>query len=126
MKKYPNLKEGYLDGEKLFRKYYEMGEAKSTQKLARWAISVGMASHTTPSKHNKEGLPTMGVWKAMWRWATLKENKGTAFHIAITNSSKKPTMEEWIRDMIETKIPTAWQHPTDAKKDKFLRENGWL
>lgn len=127
MNKRPNnLKDkSYLNGEKLFRKYFEMGEAKSVSRLAAWAIADGMAKPIKQTKQNPNGLPNMGVWKSMWRWASLKENRDTAWKI-YKESQGKMSWEEWVTDMVETKIPTAWQPPTHAKRDKFLRENGWL
>lgn len=114
----PNLKEKYLDGEKLFRKYYEMGESRSFGLLAEWATLEGMKSSS-----GKTPTP-MGVWKAMWRWASLNENKGLAWKIynqSVPNSS----MSDWAKDMVKVKIPSAWQHQTNAKYQKFLKENGW-
>lgn len=122
MKRSPNLRDKYLDGEKLFRQYYAMGEAKSVQKLARWAISVGMANHTKIGRYNPEGLPTMGVWKAMWRWASLQDNRETAWQIYKSNTNK--SVDEWVEYMKDN-IRTAWQHTTQAKYEAFLKENGW-
>lgn len=126
MNRNPNLRESYLDGEKLFRKYFEMGEARSTVRLATWAVSIGMARPVKKgSKNNKHGLPVMGVWKAMWRWATVKENFQAAWEIYrqyVPNAS----WTEYRQDIIDSKVRAAWQHPTEAKRNKFLRENGWL
>lgn len=117
MSRNPNLREKYLNGEALFRKYWEMGDTRSVALLAEWAILQGM-------KSSKGTEPTiMGVWKAMWRWASLKENRETAWEIVSQHSQM--TRSQWINDMLITKIPTAWQHPTNAKRDRFLRENGW-
>src|SRR5512147_842675 len=120
MSKYRNLKSSYLDGEKLFRKYYEMGDAKSTSRLAAWAIAEGMAKPVKVTKKNPNGLPVMGVWKAMWRWASLKENRVKAYQIyydSLFKQGGQMSFDEWAKDMIETKIPTAWQPPTHAKRD---------
>lgn len=125
MKKYPNLKEGYLDGEKLFRKYYEMGDARSIVRLATWAISIGMAQPIKKTKSNPNGLPCMGVWKAMWRWASLRENFQAAWEIH-QQFTPNASWTNYRQDMIETKIPAAWQHPVLSKREKFLRENGWI
>ena len=125
IKRNSNLREKYLDGEKLFRKYYEMGDSRTITLLTEWAITEGMTS-------SKGTQPTeMGVWKAMWRWASLKENRETAWEIskdATYGSTKNPfkfTKGMWVKDMIKVKIPSAWQHATVAKKEKFMRENGW-
>lgn len=111
-----NLKEKYLDGEVLFRKYYEMGDARTIQRLRKFAVSQGMSSST-----GKEPTP-MGVWKAMWRWASLKENCQSAFEIYRTWTSKE--FDEWNEYMLKT-IKTAWQFTTVAKYQRFLKQNGW-
>lgn len=116
MIQHPNLKEKYLDGELLFRKYYEMGEARSIERLRRFATSQGMTSST-----GKEPTP-MGVWKAMWRWASLKENCQAAYEIYHKWTFKE--FDEWEKDMLKT-IKTAWQFTTVAKYQRFLKQNGW-
>lgn len=114
----PNLQEKYLDGEKLFRQYFEMGESRSVYLLTEWAIMHGM-------KSSKGKNPTpMGVWKSIWRWASMGENKHIAFDIA-KQYLPLITWEQWVKDMI-FKIESAWQHSTNSKKEKFLRENGWI
>ena len=117
MSRNPNLREKYLDGEALFRKYWEMGEGRTIAMLTEWAILSGMKS----AKGNE---PTqMGIWKAMWRWASLKENRDCAWELVSQHT--KMTQSQWIADMKIVKIPTAWQHPTNTKRDKFMKENGW-
>lgn len=113
----PNLREKYLDGENLFRKYYEMGDAKSIGRLTKYAISQGMTSSSGQE-------PTqMGVWKSMWRWASLKENRETAWKI-YKQFNPSHTPEYWVEYMIGN-IKTAWQFPTNSKYIRFLKENGW-
>jgi len=121
----PNLREKYLDGEKLFRKYFEMGEARTVQKLSRWAINEGMARRVKRTKDNPDGLPTMGIWKAMWRWASLMENSTIAWNI-FNQYIDTVSWEEYKQDMVTHKIKAAWQHPTDKKRNKFLKDNGWI
>ena len=112
-------KETYLNGEVLFRKYYEMGDAKSITRLRKFAISQGMMSST-----GKE--PTdMGVWKAMWRWASLKENRDAAWMIAINDYLSHGKDAVCFRNDVIKTIRAAWQHPTEAKYNRFLKENGW-
>lgn len=124
MNRNPNLREKYLDGEKLFKKYIEMGETRSVYLLCEYAISEGMIS-----SKGQEPTP-MGVWKAMWRWVSVNKNIAWKYVEGVTfgnnKNSHKLSYQEWIKDMIEVKIPSAWQHPTHAKREKFLRENGWL
>lgn len=124
MKRNPNLREKYLDGEKLFRKYIEMGENRSIGMLTEWSILEGM-------KSSKGHEPTqMGVWKAIWRWASTHKEQAWELIKDVTFGTKKNqftySKNEWIKDMMEVKIPSAWQHQTNAKYEKFLRENGWL
>jgi hypothetical protein len=121
-----NLREKYLDGEKLFRKYIEMGDERSVYLLTEWAKIEGM-------KSSKGDEPTfMGIWKAMWRWASLKENRETAWKLAQNQNfgtSKhrfQYNLDRWNKEMIQVRIPSAWQHATQAKYQKFLRENGWV
>jgi hypothetical protein len=112
-----NLKEKYLDGERLFRKYWEMGESRSVRLLTEWAIIEGMKSSSGVE-------PThMGCWKSMWRWASLKGNRERAWEIYKENVINA-NFGEWKLMMIRVRIPTAWQYPK-IKLNKFLRENGW-
>ncbi len=124
MSRNPNLKEKYLDGEKLFKRYIEMGEARSVYLLCEYAILEGMIS-------SKGQQPTpMGCWKAMWRWVSVNKDvawnyvKGATF--GTKHNLHNLSYNEWVKDMVKTKIPSAWQHTTHAKRDKFLRENGWI
>lgn len=125
-------KERFLDGEKLFRHYCAMGDAKSISTLARWAVAEGMVSQSG-------NVPTrMGVWKAMWRWASLKENKDVAYNILLQSSldmkrddgwwkdyfRAEITREEWDKMMLQ-KIKSAWQYPTKSMYERFLKKNGW-
>lgn len=111
-KRNPNLRESYMDGEVLFRKYYEMGDAKSIPRLVQYVYGQ---TGTKPTD--------MGVWKSMWRWASLLENQRTAYRI-YKECGGDLSWESWAADMRDV-IRTAWQHPTEAKYQKFLRENGW-
>jgi hypothetical protein len=73
----------YLDGERLFRLYFEeMGTAGSMAKLVNFCVSEG-------KKNPKTGKPPtrMSVWKAMWTWALLPENLATARKIFDKNMS---------------------------------------
>jgi hypothetical protein len=112
-----NLREKYLDAEKLFRKYWTDGETRSISSLVEWAKLQGM-------KSSRGEVPTeMGIWKAIWRWASMKENKDLAFQIA--KDHQDIPWEQWKYNMIHTRIPSAWQHTNNAKREKFMRENGW-
>jgi hypothetical protein len=107
-----NLREAYLDGEFLYRHYYEMGDGRSYKRLQKYMEGEGI--ETT----------TMGIWKAVWRWASLKENRNKAWEIYQAHSNEM-SYNEWVMDMVEHKIPKAWQYNTQAKHNKFLKENGW-
>lgn len=71
----PILDKKYLDGEQLFKVYWqEMGSARSTVRLQRWCLSHSIVNPKT------QNVPTrMGLWKAMWRWAS--ENREQAKEI---------------------------------------------
>lgn len=130
------LKEPYLDGKTLFEHYFKMGEAASITKLAAYAVSTGMTKVTYT---NQMKLPKMGVWKAMWRWASLQENKDQAFQI-FSNYVKNYgwtwdtdwtfpkgsdlSLSDWNRYMRKM-IYSVWQHPTEMMYDRFLKKNGW-
>ena len=116
MNRNPNLKEKYLDGEKLFKKYIEMGETRSVYLLCEYAILEGMISST-----GQEPTP-MGCWKSIWRWASTHKESAWSF---IKDANFGMNYQEWVKHMAEVIIPSAWQHNTSAKRDKFLRENGW-
>ncbi len=112
-----NLQEKYMDGEVLFRKYFEMGDAKSFLRLRNFCVSKGMVSPTGSA-------PTaMGMWKSMWRWASLKENKDTAWEV-YREFNQEVSYEDWVTSM-KDKIKKAWQYRTKSRYERFLRDNGW-
>lgn len=132
------LREPFLNGEQIYKYYFSMGEAASVARLTRWAISSGMAKPARKTKMNPEGLPRMGVWKAMWRWASLKENRNDAYLIFAefvktygwTGDTDFPwpkgteiSLSDWHRFMLP-KIQTAWQFQYN-RHNRFLLENGW-
>lgn len=132
------LKESHISGEKLFKYYFSMGEAASIAKLARWAVSEGVAKPVSKGNFNKNGLPFMSCWKAMWRWASQQENKTDAYYIfkeyvkkyGWTIDTDFPwetgtdiSWSDWSRFMVK-KIRTAWQYKSN-RHERFLRENGW-
>lgn len=125
------IRQSYLDGEKLYRRWFEMGAGASAIRLQRWAVTEGMLS--------PEGnVPSvMGVWKAMWRWASLKENKDVAKELFLDFVRNREWRlkdldlpwdgdpdELWRLFMLQ-KIETAWQF-TPARNKRFLKENGWI
>lgn len=120
----PNLREKYLDGEKLFRKYVEMGEGRTIELLTEWAILEGMQSSS-----GQKPTP-MGIWKAIWRWASTHKDESWALVQGATFGRKsklfKYDWKTWKWEMVNIRIPSAWQHPTQPKQDKFLKENGWV
>lgn len=71
----PILDKKYLDGEQLFKVYWqEMGSARSTVRLQRWCLAHSIVNPKT------QNVPTrMGLWKAMWRWAS--ENRDIAYTV---------------------------------------------
>lgn len=58
----------FLDGEKLFKKWTDMGKAGSLRLLIKYAESQGWKNPNT-------GRPpsNMAVWNSMWRWAVKNE-----------------------------------------------------
>ena len=129
----------FLNGEELYTKYFSMGAQASILRLTRWALSVGMAKPVKKSFHNKEGLPCMSVWKSMWRWASMQENKDKAFELFAKHIQEHGWEEntefpwnvgsvversEWNRFMAQ-KIKSAWQF-APKRRERFLQENGWL
>lgn len=96
-----------------------MGENRTILLLTEWAILEGMKSSSGQE-------PTeMGIWKAMWRWASMKENREAAWNI-VNQNVENANYGEWKLDMIRVKVPSAWQHNSAAKRIRFLKENGWL
>lgn len=133
------LKQPYMNGELLYRKYFSMGAGASATRLARWAVSVGMAKSIKKTNINRDGAPVMGVWKAMWRWASMRENKELAYQIFsdhldqfgweqdtdfLWDDYTQPRQDIWHKFMLK-KIQTAWQFNPN-RHERFLRENGWL
>lgn len=119
----PNLREKFLDGEKLFYKYIDMGETRTIELLTEWAISQGMTSSsgTEPSQ--------MGVWKAVWRWASLHKNlawRAVDGQIFGTKNNRFQYTEDTFKLYMREVIRTAWQFTTETKYQKFLQKNGWL
>lgn len=117
-KRSDNLQEKYMDGEVLFRKYFELGDAASFVRLRAFAISKGMVSSSGDEP------TTMGLWKAMWRWASLKENKEHAWQI-YQATHPNVSREEWDMLMLD-RIKKAWQYRTNSRYEKFLKDNGWI
>jgi hypothetical protein len=120
----PNLREKYLDSEKLFKKYIEDGETRSISSLTEFAKLHGMKSSTGQE-------PTdMGVWKAIWRWASTHKDEAWNLVKDQTFGSKhkryKYDYKQWEEEMIYRIIKSAWQHPTNKKYQKFLKDNGWV
>lgn len=133
------LKEPHISGEQLYRHYFAMGEAASIARLARWAVSEGVAKPVSKGSFNQHGLPFMSCWKAMWRWASMQSNKTDAYLIFKDYVKKhgwtidtdfpwekdtEISWQDWSRFMTK-KIRTAWQYKPN-RYERFLRENGWV
>lgn len=133
------LKDPYIAGKDLYEYYFSMGEAASIARLARWALANGKAKPVKKGPFNPEGLPMMGVWKAMWRWASLGVNKNEAYsHFQVyvlkygwLDDTDFPwpvgtviSLKDW-HDFMQKKIRTAWQYEP-VRHERFLRENGWI
>lgn len=114
-----------MDGEYLFRYYFQtMGEARSLPKLSEHCRQEYMI-------HPEHGTPPtrMGIYKAMWRWATRKENQQLAWEIY--NSSQLGDDWEEINDwndwlsFLEERIKSAHQFAKPNEYRNFLRYNGY-
>lgn len=129
----------HLNGEILYKQYFAMGQAATISRLARWALAEGMAKPIKTQKNNRDGLPCMSVWKAMWRWASLQENQITAFVIfkdyvreygwEIDTDFSWPAgtdifWNDWKPFMLK-KIRTAYQYKKESYYNRFLQQNGW-
>lgn len=113
-----------MDGEYLFKYYFEtMGESRSLIKLIEHCKTEYMI-------HPEQGKPPtkMGIYKAIWRWATVKENQSKAWEIykncELGGEWKKiEDSIEWI-SFLKERVSSAYQY--DAKTYKrFLVRNGY-
>lgn len=120
---FPLLK--YMDGEYLFRYYFQtMGEARSFPKLiehCRAEYVIHPESGSPPTK--------MGLYKAMWRWATRKQNQRIAFDIYQNSELGEEyeyfeTWEDWL-DFLKDRIASAHQFAKPNEYRNFLRDNGY-
>lgn len=95
-----------------------MGEARSLPKLNRWAEASGFRNPIT-------GKPPSytACYKAMWRWASLKENQQKAYEIAKEALAAKGELEwdEFI-EHLAYRCRIAFQYP-NWKLKKHLIEN---
>ena len=113
MKSNPIRDKKYLDGEKLFIVYWqEMGEARSTIRLQAWCLSHSIVN---PKSQN---VPTrMGLWKAMWRWATENKDKAYKIWVKACDSENEEYPEysiEWNKIMLKNS-KSAFQNVTHKK-----------
>jgi len=84
----------FLDGERLFNKYFgEMGTSRSVAKLIGFCVSEGMVNPKTGKPPTR-----MGIWKAMWTWALKPENLSRSrkvFNEGMILSGQLYNDEEW-------------------------------
>ena len=119
---FPVLK--YMDGEYLFKYYFQaMGASRSLIKLIEHCRTEYMI-------HPEQGRPPtkMGIYKAMWRWATVKENQKMAWEIYKTadlGEEWNPINEwgAWV-DFLKERVPSAYQYDPKTYK-RFLVRNGY-
>jgi hypothetical protein len=100
----------YLPGDRLYKAYMAMGDARTIGKMMRWCITNQIVNPATLS------LPTrMGIWKAIWRWAA--ENYQEAYDIA---REVYPTMDKQEWDVfLYSKSKTAFQNRREAKNHHY-------
>jgi hypothetical protein len=112
----------YLNGEALFKAYWEMNTAKSFKRLAVWAAEHGMTSPVTGKVPNK-----MSMYKSMYRWATRKENFDKSFEIVapiFRDNAQFITKSEW-KEFLKERAKSAWQHNSQKNYERFLRQHGY-
>ena len=108
-----------LDGELVFRKYWEMGRGASWLKVKRWFETQGYVSST--------GQPylRMTLWKSAWRWAV--QNSEKAYGIVqetLVQYNDSMSKVEWEQELIE-KGATAFQNLKYYRAlKKHIREHG--
>ena len=112
MKSNPIRDKKYLDGEQLFAVYWqEMGDGRSTIRLQRWCLAHSIVNPKTLN------VPTrMGLWKAMWRWATENQNKAYEIWKSQFNNSVPEEAHQlrWKREILKN-AKTSFQNVTHKK-----------
>ena len=112
-----NLKvEKFLDGEKLFKHYYEtMGEARSTGKLVEWCKTQGMIN-------SKGKAPTrMATWLSAWRWACANPEKAKlVYQQAMFNDGNEIDDIQWI-SILQKRAYTAFY--SGERYERWCKEN---
>lgn len=112
----------YLDGKFLFEYYWKtMGPARSYDGLRRYCISQGIVNTQRGTNPNR-----MSIMKAMWRWATRKENFEEGYEIvnnAMRDEGRFMSKDEW-KEFLRDKVHVAYQYNVPKEK-KFLRKNGY-
>lgn len=120
---FPHMR--YMDGEYLFQYYFQtMGEARSLPKLVAHCKENYII-------HPETGKPPtrMGIYKAIWRWATKKENQQTAWEIyknsQLGDEWKMITdWDEWM-NFLKERITSARQFAKPNEYRNFLKYNGY-
>ena len=119
-----------LDGEELFKYYYlTMGDARSYNKLARWA-SVKYGKNPETGREWTTGA----VWQSAWRWAfdnlayAKKVYRDVSFDYFLKVEQPNNPDAEWSEELFEMEwLKTLAQHAktcmTKAQYRKFLNQN---
>jgi hypothetical protein len=109
----------YIDGEKVFRYYWEvMGTARSYIKLSKWAKTEGMSNPTTGKS------PTsMAVWFAVWRWAIKNQEIAyTIYNKALSDNGGFINKEQW-KEFIDEKAEVCLN---ERGYKKFRQDYGYV
>lgn len=95
-----------------------MGDARSLTKLNKWAEANGIRNPVTGKPPSK-----VACYKAMWRWASLKENQRKAYEIAKEALAHHGELEwdEFI-EHIAYRCKDAFQYPR-RKLLKYFKDN---
>lgn len=103
----------FMPGEDLFKVYYGMGDAHSTIRLQKYALSKGVVNPKTLTVPNR-----MSLWKAMWRWAYQNPAKAKEIYTQtndITDTQWKLTLAKNAKSAYQNKKCTLEYH-------KLMRE----
>ena len=121
MSRVPSIRSKFIDGGFLFNYYFTiMGTAHSQRKLPQVAKENGMVNYL--------GKPPSvpGCWKAMWNWASEKENHQKAYEIYnnhLMSVGQFITVEDFM-DLLRKQTLTSKQFPTEGYAKRYFKREG--
>lgn len=117
-------KKKYLDGEVLFEYYWgKMGQARNFAALQRYCVAQGWVNPVLGTAPGR-----MTLFKAVYRWATKKENFEKGYEIVqagqrdVGNFMSRDEWKQHLRD----RVKSAWQFAKDRHLQNFLRKNDYI